>query len=199
MTRQSTTQRQAPCESLDSIVIDSERRKPWKTIGSLVRVILEQGKNRADGFDFLMNPENFAFLFADDLVHVAHWTSRKKGNEGSIQEPGRHGVEIQAQKSGPISGATILKRQKGGKSGKTLQGVVLTNRATIRKLSRTMSCGEGHGAVLRPLLLFRIQHLPRQRNSSHRVVTSITLTCCAGVAYKWKRILTDGLGYGACR
>src|SRR5258705_8152358 len=107
----------------------------------------------------------------------------RKGMMEAYKNPEGLAWKFNHKKSGPISGATILKRQKGGKSGKTLQGVVLTSRATIRKLSRTMSCGEGHGAVLRPLLLFRIQHLPRQRNSSHRVVTSITLTCCARVAY----------------
>jgi hypothetical protein len=48
------------------------------------------------------------------------------------------------KKSGPITGATRLKRQKGGKSGKTLQGVALTSRTTFLELSKTMGCGEGH-------------------------------------------------------
>jgi len=67
----------------------------------------------------------------------------------SIQEPGAVGArkERAAQKKRPHFWGHYSKRQEGGKSGKTLQGVVLTSRSTIRKLSRTMSCGEGHVAV----------------------------------------------------
>src|SRR5580765_9015014 len=70
------------------------------------------------------------------------------------------------------------KRQKGGKSGKTLQGVVLSSRATIRELSRTMSCGEGHVACVRPLYCSEIKHLPRQRILSQVHVMLITVSVC---------------------
>ena len=39
------------------------------------------------------------------------------------------------------------KRQKGGKSGKTLQGAALTSKTAIRKLSRTLVDGEGHSLL----------------------------------------------------
>jgi hypothetical protein len=48
------------------------------------------------------------------------------------------------QKSDPIAGATIQRGRKAGKSGKTLQGAVLTSKPAFWKLSRTMGCGEGH-------------------------------------------------------
>src|SRR6478672_9467017 len=79
------------------------------------------------------------------------------------------------------------KRQKGGKSGKTLQGVVLSSRATIRELSRTMSCGEGHGACVRPLYCSEIKHLPRQRISSQRLVDSIPVRHSA--TYVWHALV----------
>src|SRR5215475_10266794 len=75
---------------------------------------------------------------------------------------------MQAQrKSGPMCWGHYSKRQKGGKSGKTLQGVVLASRATIRKLSRTMCCGEGHVAMCGLFCCSEIKHLPRQRFLSH--------------------------------
>jgi hypothetical protein len=87
---------------------------------------------------------------------------------------------MQAQrKSGPMCWGHYSKRQKGGKSGKTLQGVVLASRATIRKLSRTMCCGEGHVAMCSLFCCSEIQHLPRQRFLSHRSVTEITLSVCS--------------------
>jgi len=48
------------------------------------------------------------------------------------------------QKKRPHFWGHCSKRQKGGKSGKTLQGGVLSFRTAIRELSRTMGCDEGH-------------------------------------------------------
>ena len=71
------------------------------------------------------------------------------------------------KKSGPITGATRSKRQKGGKSGKTLQGVALTSRTTFLELSKTMGCGEGHSFVCGLFCCKGIVHLPSQNVSSH--------------------------------
>jgi hypothetical protein len=80
------------------------------------------------------------------------------------------------------------KRQKGGKSGKTLQGVVLTSRATIRELLRTLSCGEGHCCV-RPLLLYKNQALAAPKET-------VTWPCDRDHANSLRR---RGLNPGGCR
>ena len=101
--------------------------------------------------------------------------------------------EKRRQKSGPIFWGHCPKRQKGGKSGKTLQDVVLTSRTTIRELSRTMSCGEGHVAVCGLFCCTEIQHLRRQKGI-------VTLSCDVRHSKSlWKCDLRTWRKFDRCR
>jgi hypothetical protein len=87
------------------------------------------------------------------------------------------------KKSGPIAGATFQRGRKAGKSGKTLQGVVLASRTRFRKLSRTMGCGEGHASGC-GLFSWPVKvHLLSQNFRSHGRVTNITLNDCPAKGY----------------
>jgi len=87
------------------------------------------------------------------------------------------------QKKRPHFWDRCSKRQKGGKSGKTLQDVALTSRTTIRKLSRTMGCGEGHSSGCGLFCCSGIVQLPSQSNPSQGPVTRVTVSPCRGAAY----------------
>ena len=87
------------------------------------------------------------------------------------------------KKSGPITGATFQRGRKAGKSGKTLQGVVLSSRTRFRKLSRTLGCGEGHSGGCGLFCCSVNVHLPSQSDRSQRALIAGIVSHCKGEAY----------------